>query len=417
MRSVKGIIIGFLLILLGFAAAQYSLIAAGVLAAGGLAAVIVSALPKRAEKPEPQAALAAPEPPAAELSSPELLPDVLTDPPVQPEPPAPPQPEAEALYKTLAEAYTRIDALSCRGPAWMLERDIRLCKAFCVRWDSARQDAQTAALLHEKVRFVDYSDEFLLPDFGKRGRIPGRRASGDLLEDLSAAVLKRTAQQQTALEAALRAQKWFEGVKKQLRHIRPEPADVPTSAQKPEYTPPDAEPLTRGTAPETLEIFFVLALKTTGKSPSRDEIAQLSILKFRRFAPESMLSAYVNPEKGLTKYAREAGVTERMTQDAPKLSQLLPAIDAYLGEGAPLVLFRADDLAFLAAAGSEAACCKRPVYDVRTLTGHKTAPLADVFGAAFEFVPSLADAEDEALSCGLLFCALADRVLHLTAKR
>lgn len=49
MRSVKGIIIGFLLILLGFAAAQYSLIAAGILSAGGLAAVVVSALPKRAE--------------------------------------------------------------------------------------------------------------------------------------------------------------------------------------------------------------------------------------------------------------------------------------------------------------------------------------------------------------------------------
>ena len=56
MRSVKGIIIGFLLILLGFAAAQYSLIAAGILSAGGLAAVVVSALPKRAEKQEPQAA-------------------------------------------------------------------------------------------------------------------------------------------------------------------------------------------------------------------------------------------------------------------------------------------------------------------------------------------------------------------------
>ena len=97
MRSVKGIIIGFLLILLGFAAAQYSLIAAGVLAAGGLAAVIVSALPKRTEKPEPQAAPAAPEPPAAELSSPELLPDILTDPPVQPEPPAPPARGASLL--------------------------------------------------------------------------------------------------------------------------------------------------------------------------------------------------------------------------------------------------------------------------------------------------------------------------------
>ena len=417
MRSVKGIIIGFLLILLGFAAAQYSMIAAGVLSAGGLAVVIVSALPKRAERQSPQAAPAPPAPAPAELSAPELLPDILTDPPVQPEPPAPPKPEAEALYKTLAEAYTRIEALPCRGPAWMLERDIRLCRAFCARWDGAKADAQTAALLREKARFVDYSDEFLLPGFGRHGRLPGRRASGDLLEDLSAAVLKQTAQRQTALEDALRAQKWFESVKKQLRHIEPAPADVPAPAAKPEYTPPDAEPLTRKTSPELLETFFVLALKTTGKSPSRDEIAQLSILKFRRFAPESVLSAAVRPEKGLTKYARESGVTERMTQDAPRLAQLLPAIDAYLGEDAPLVLFRADDLAFLGAAGSEAACAKRPVYDVRTLTGHKTAPLADAFGAAFAFVPSLADAEDDSLACGLLFCTLADRALHLTEKR
>lgn len=100
MRSIKGIIIGFLLILLGFAAAQYSLIAAGILSAGGLAAVVVSALPKRAEKQEPQAAPAAPVPAPAELSAPELLPDILTDPPVQPKMPPLPQPEAEALYKT-----------------------------------------------------------------------------------------------------------------------------------------------------------------------------------------------------------------------------------------------------------------------------------------------------------------------------
>lgn len=416
MRSVKGIIIGFLLILLGFAAAQYSLVAAGILAAGGLAVVVVSALPKKIEK-QPQEPPAAPAPVKPDLSSPEQLPDILTDPPVQPEPPAPPQPEAEALYKTLAEAYTRIEGLSCRGPAWMLERDIRLCKAFCARWNGAQQDPQTAALLREKVRFVDYSDEFLLPGFGRRGRIPGHRASGDLLEDLSAAVLKQTARQQTALEAALRAQKWFEGVKKQIRHIQPEPADVSAPASRPEYTPPDATPLTRKTAPESLETFYVLAFKTTGKSPSRDEIAQAAVLKFRRFAPESVLSAYVKPEKGLTKYARESGVTERMTQDAPKLAQLLPAIDAYLDEQAPLVLFRADDLAFLAAAGSEAICAKRPVYDVRTLTGHRTASLADACGAMFEFVPELGSAEDEALACGLLFCGLADRTLHLTAKR
>ena len=86
-------------------------------------------------------------------------------------------------------------------------------------------------------------------------------------------------------------------------------------------------------------------------------------------------------------------------------------------ENAPLILFRADELAFLSAAGSEAVCMKRPVYDVRTLTGRTSESLADAFGAAFEFVPAMADAEDEALACGLLFCGLADRVLHLTGKR
>ena len=73
----------------------------------------------------------------------------------------------------------------------MLERDIRLCKAFCARWNGAQQEPQTAALLREKVRFVDYSDEFLLPGFGRRGRIPGRRASGDLLAILEEAHFQR----------------------------------------------------------------------------------------------------------------------------------------------------------------------------------------------------------------------------------
>lgn len=88
-----------------------------------------------------------------------------------------------------------------------------------------------------------------------------------------------------------------------------------------------------------------------------------------------MLTACVSPENGLTKYAREAGVTERMTQDAPRLARLLPAVDAYLGENAPLILFRADELAFLSAAGSEAVCMKRPVYDVRTLTAARLSRL------------------------------------------
>lgn len=95
-----------------------------------------------------------------------------------------------------------------------------------------------------------------------------------------------------------------------------------------------------------------------------------------------------------------------MTQDAPKLAQLLPAIDAYLDEQAPLVLFRADDLAFLAAAGSEAICAKRPVYDVRTLTGYRTASLADACGAMFEFVPNSAARKTRLLPAACCSAAL-----------
>lgn len=422
MRSVKLVIIGFLLILIGFAAAQYSLIAAGILAAAGLAVVTLGALPQR-QKAQPTTQTPAIRTPAEpELSAPEKLPDILTDIPAPKEPvrpaasPLPARQEAESVYQTLAEAYTKIDGFVCRGPAWMLERDIRLCKAFCERWERAKKDPQMHTLLTEKTRYVEYSDVFLLAGFGKHGRIPGRRTSGDIVEDLSAAILKRTARQQEAVQTALRGQKWFESVKKQLRRITPTISEEMPAAQKPAYCPPDPAALTEKTAPETLETFCVLALKTTGRSPSRDEIVQLAILKFRRFAPESMLSVCVRPEKGLTRYAREAGVTERMLEHAPALWQLLPAIDAYLGEQTPLVLFRADDLAFLASAGSEAVCANRPVYDEKTLTGHRAATLADACGRLFAFTPELGSAEDEALACGLVFCGLCDRVLHLTAR-
>ena len=85
MRSIKGIIIGFLLILLGFAVTSYSLIAGGVLAAAGLAAVVIFALPKKTQQPQaeqPPAPAPEPEDLAPELR-PEALPDILTDPPAQ----------------------------------------------------------------------------------------------------------------------------------------------------------------------------------------------------------------------------------------------------------------------------------------------------------------------------------------------
>lgn len=57
------------------------------------------------------------------------------------------------------------------------------------------------------------------------------------------------------------------GRKKQLRPIQPGLADAPAPEKRPDYTPPDTAALTRKTAPESLETFYILAFKTTGKAP------------------------------------------------------------------------------------------------------------------------------------------------------
>ena len=427
MRSVKDIIIGFLLILIGFALSAYSLPVSIAVAVGGLVMVVLGALPKGIGKKRKEETPTEPpvrEEPEPDALQPELLPDILTDlaeKSEKPEPaPVPPvQPEAEPLYATLSEAYTRIDALPCRGAAWMLERDIRLCGAFRERWDGARQQPPFAALLRSKARYNDYSDEFLLPGFGRHGRIPGRRSSGDLLDDLSGAILKRVAQQQTALQSALQAQKWFESVLKRLPPVRPELREAVPARPNADWKLPEPAPLTRMTSREELETFFVLACKTTGKSAARDELVQLAILKFRRFSPQALLCTCFRPEKGLTKYAHESGVTDGMVEGAPALGQALASIDAFLDGGAPLVLFQPEQLAFLAAAGSRV-LDGRSIYDVKALTGRKTGQkvqtLDNAFAALFAFTPELGGAGQEALACGLVFCELCDRTLGLTRK-
>ncbi len=182
---------------------------------------------------------------------------------------------------------------------------------------------------------------------------------------------------------------------------------------------PQPSALRADTPLQTLDTFCVLALKTTGKHPDRDELVQLSALKFRRFAPETILTVSIRPEKGLTRYAREAGVTDSMVASAPAAAEVAASIEAFLGERAPLVLFQSEELAFLPAAGIGCAGEGRTVYDVQSLLGKpdgKAPTLAEACRDLFSFTPELGGAEQEALACGLVFCALCDRKLHLTKK-
>ena len=73
----------------------------------------------------------------------------------------------------------------------------------------------------------------------------------------------------------------------------------------------------------------------------------------------------------------------------------------------------------LIAAGRGGAGEGRTVYDVQSLLGKpdgKAPTLAEACRDLFSFTPELGGTEQEALACGLVFCALCDRTLHLTKK-
>lgn len=396
MRSVKGIIIGFLLILLGFAVSSTQMIVGLALCVCGLGVVVFSALPKRVRAPQPTAQPTAQPQPAPAPLSPQSLPDILTDAPKPPAPPQPPVPpedaqSAAALYQTLAEAYTRLDALSCRGAAWSLERDLRLCGVFCARWRGAQDSAAFAALLRQKLRYSDYADEFLLPGFGKHGRIPGRRVSGSLVDDLSAALLARAAEQQKRLEAALQTQQWFEKQLRRLHCVQLSPLPDAPSPAAPRAALPQPQPLTRQTEAQTLETFFVLAARPAAE---KKDAAVLAILKFQHFAPVQLALCTLEP-------AHEAG--------------LRAACARLLGTDAPLVVFFAQTLTYLQDCASLHAA--RAVYAVQELLSRKDekiATLANACDLIFTTPPTLCDAQADALACGLLFCELCDRRLRLT---
>ena len=160
----------------------------------------------------------------------------------------------------------------------MLERDIRLCRAFCERWEAAVKDPVFASFVRAKARYADYTDEFLLPGFGKRGRIHGRRTSGELLDDLTAAVKKRASRQESALQSAQRAEQWFESICRQLRRVQPAVQEG-AAGEAVQGPLPQPSALRADTPLQTLDTFCVLALKTTGKHPGRDELVQLSAPK------------------------------------------------------------------------------------------------------------------------------------------
>ena len=182
---------------------------------------------------------------------------------------------------------------------------------------------------------------------------------------------------------------------------------------------PQPSALRADTPLQTLDTFCVLALKTTGKHPGRDELVQLSALKFRRFAPETILTVSIRPEKGpdpLCAGGRCDRFHGRVCSRGGRSRRLHRSVSRRARAARPLSVGGAGVFA-----RSRIGCAGegRTVYDVQSLLGKpdgKAPTLAEACRDLFSFTPELGGTEQEALACGLVFCAFCDRTLHLTKK-
>ena len=123
----------------------------------------------------------------------------------------------------------------------------------------------------------------------------------------------------------------------------------------------------------------------------------------------------IRPES-LTRYAREAGVTDSMVASAPAAAEVAASIEAFLGERARSSSFSRRSWRFFARSRDRLRG-RGTVYDVQLGKPDGKAPtLAEACRDLFSFTPELGGTEQEALACGLVFCAFCDRTLHLTKK-
>ena len=110
--------------------------------------------------------------------------------------------------------------------------------------------------------------------------------------------------------------------------------------------------------------FVVFDTETTGLAPSRERIIELAAIRFVNGVPTEVFETFINPEKPIPQEASAVNhITDGMVADAPTISQVLPAFEAFVGKS-PLVAHNlAFDLKFIFYSGSNIFDTPRKYFD------------------------------------------------------
>ncbi|MEA4911052.1 MAG: 3'-5' exonuclease [Oscillospiraceae bacterium] len=263
---------------------------------------------------------------------------------------------ASALYNSLKTHFKLSNMFEMAAGVEAAEQYRNHCMTFCALCDQAATDDIFLALCGRQ----------LMEERPLGGYLPCESACEYLRtrKDAVAGILARA-------EKFIACSRDFASVFDQLPRV-----EIFTAAcsffpdPDPDYTGVNFTNVTARTNYEKVSDFTVIDVETTGLSAYRNEIVQLSAVKFHSFEPCDCFTTYIKPKKGINEdAARMNGITAELTEPAPQIEDVINCFRDYIGNTLPLVghnlLF---DLKFLGNSGCVTLDTKRKYYDTLPLS-------------------------------------------------
>ena len=125
--------------------------------------------------------------------------------------------------------------------------------------------------------------------------------------------------------------------------------------------------ITKRTNPLSFTTYVVVDVETTG-IPLTSKIVEISAIRFEGHSPVEKFTTLVNPERSIPEEATEINnITDDMVADAPKIWEVMPAFQKFVGSSPVVGHNLAFDLQFLYAYGFDLDNPKQRFYDTLQL--------------------------------------------------
>lgn len=161
----------------------------------------------------------------------------------------------------------------------------------------------------------------------------------------------------------------------------------------------------------------VFDTETTGLAPSRDRIIEIAAVRFVDGRPAEKFHSYVNPERHIPpEVIKINNITDDMVADAPKIGEILPSFDEFVGTSILVAHNLEFDLKFIFYSGSHVFDVKRKYIDTLEQARRFLKKGDDVYdfklGTLCEYfdipIVKAHNALADAFATGLLFYSLVD---------